>query len=118
GAVAAPALPLVAELGDRASLAVGDEDRVVAEARGTPSLLADAALEHPRASELLEARREADELAHVPCSPRLSFGSGELGQEFGDVLLVARVAARIARRTDSRAPGETLDLEPRVLAED
>ena len=57
-------LPVVAELGDRALLAVGDEHRVVAEAFAAARRVGDPALERrpvPRTS--LAVGRERDELA-------------------------------------------------------
>src|SRR5438128_530017 len=58
-------LPLVAELRDRELLAVGHEDRVVAEALAAARLAGDPALEDPGAADLLPVRRDRDELRDV-----------------------------------------------------
>ena len=65
-------LPLVAELGDRSLLAVGDEDRVVAEALAAARLVGDAAFERPCAAVLRAVGRERDELADVTRARRSS----------------------------------------------
>jgi hypothetical protein len=104
-------LPLVAELGDRPLLALGDEDRVETEALGAPPLVDDAALEDAGASEPLSRRRERDQLADIAGSPVLD--SLELSQQPLDVL-----AACEARRLDAGPAAEPVHLETGVLAED
>src|SRR5689334_7084057 len=103
-------LPLVAELGHRALLAVRDEDRVEAEAFRPARFLGDAAFERARAAELASVRRERDELADVAGAP-----VGLAVERLEDPLDVP--ALRPARRLDARGPVQRIDLEPRVLAE-
>src|SRR5437763_1391571 len=63
------ALPLVAELGDRALLAVRHEDRVVAEALAAARLVDDPAFEGADAAVLHAVGVERHELADVPRAP-------------------------------------------------
>ena len=72
-------------------LAVGDEDRVVAESLGPARLRGDPALEQPGAAGLLAVRRDRDQLADVAGAP--VGGGSERGEQSAD-----RVAAQRAER--------------------
>jgi hypothetical protein len=109
--VGVPALPIVAELSDRALLAVGNEDRVEAEAAGAARLRADPALEHARSADLAAVGRDRDELADVARST-----IGNPGERLEDPLDVAPL--RPAGGLDAGAAAERDDLEPGVLAQD
>jgi hypothetical protein len=118
GAVAVLALPAVAELGDRARLADGNEHRVVAEATRPPSLAGDPAVEDSPAAELHPFRREEDELADVARGAVGALGSGQLREELADVVLVGCARPGEACRADPGGASEALGLEPGVLAQD
>src|SRR5581483_11527591 len=105
-----PGLPLVAELGHRPLLAVRDEHRVEAEAGAAASFLGDPALKRARAAQLAAVRSDRDQLADVARPAVLLARQG-----LEDPLDVP--ALRPASRLDARPPGERLDLEPGVLAE-
>src|SRR5581483_6538522 len=105
-------LPPVPELRDRSLLAVGDEDRVVAEALASGRPFGDAALERAPAPQLAPVRREEDELRHVACAALLE--SLELAQELRHR---RRALGCVARREDAGPAAERVDLEPRVLCE-
>jgi hypothetical protein len=109
--VGVPGLPLVAQLRHRPLLALGDEDRVEAEALGAARLDDDPPLEDAGAAALLALRRERHELADVPGPPVLD--APKLGKEPVDV-----EAAGEAGGPDPRRAVEAGDLEARVLAED
>ena len=110
--------PLVTELGDRLSLAFGDEDGVVAEALFPALLLGNPARERAGAAELLELRGEEDELADVACAATVGSTRRQLIEQPPYVLLVRRARAREPCGADPGASAEAFDLEPRVLAED
>ena len=65
GAVGVLRLPLVAQLGDRARLALRDEDRVIAEAVRAAALVPDRPLERSTAAYLGPVGEEAHELAYI-----------------------------------------------------
>jgi hypothetical protein len=103
-------LPVVAELADGRPLAVGDEDRVVAEAAGAARLGRDAPFDDAAPAEDLAAGCDRDELRDVPCAPVLD--AVELGEELLDR---GRALGRVARGADARPPVERGDLDARVL---
>src|SRR5258708_9419781 len=103
-------LPVVAQLGNRSRLAVGDEDRVVAEAVVTVRRVGDAPREHAGAAVFVAVGRERDELADIT-----RVAARVAGERIEHPARL--VAAGPARRLDTRAPVEALDLDPRVLAE-
>ena len=102
-------LPVAPQLCDRGRLALGDEDRVVAEATRPARLLGDATLERPCATKFLERRRETDELADVARATRFRAEPAQLAEELLDVVLAR---ARPARRAQPGRAAERLDLEP------
>src|SRR5689334_7760666 len=103
-------LPLVPELADRPLLAVGHEDRVVAEAAAPPRRLCDPPLHRAAAPQLLAAGRDRDELGDVARPPVLH--AVELAEELRDR---RRAFRRIARRAQAGPPPERGDLETGVL---
>src|SRR5688572_31291989 len=102
-------LPVVPELGDGARLAVGHEDRVVAEALAPARLERDRALDGGGAAKRLALRRERDELAHVARAPVLD--ALQRVEQRGHPVV------RPTRRLDPGPSAERGDLDPRVLAE-
>src|SRR5262245_35468810 len=112
GAVRVGELPRVPELGHRARLAGGDEDRVVAEPLAPARRVRDPALERPPAAELGAVRAERDELADVARAPRVALHPRERLEQPPDL-----VAGREPRGADSRPAVEAVDLDPGVLAE-
>src|SRR5207244_12993152 len=101
-----------AELGDRLLLALGDEDRVVAETLRTARLVRDSALEHARATDLASARRQRDELRHVARPAPLALDALERGEQPPD-----RVVAAEPRRAQAGAAAEARHLDAGVLAD-
>src|SRR2546430_1123410 len=112
GAVRVLRLPGVPELGHRLRLALGDEDRVVAESLAASGLLGDPALQRPLPAELRPLRRDAHELADVARASPVAVHALELGEERLDRLRGPAGGA------DARPPAEPGHLDPRVLAED
>src|SRR4030081_1155062 len=104
-------LPGVTELGDRPLLAVGDEDRVVAEALAAARLCRNPAADDARPAELLAVGCHRDELRHVPRPALLH--SLELAERLRDR---RRAFGRIARRLDTGPSSQRRDFDPRVFA--
>src|SRR4051794_26490113 len=106
-------LPGIAELGDGALLALGDEDRVVPEALAASRLVRDASGEDAAAANDRALGRDRDKLRHVPC---LAAGdTRELPEQLGD----RRCAfLGVAGGVEPGTPAERRDLEARILAED
>src|SRR5256714_15226544 len=105
-------LPVVAELGHGLVLALGDEDRVEAEARFASRLGGDPAFERAGAASLFIVRAECDELADVARASRAALHPLELPQHPADL-----VAGGAAGRVDSGAAAEAGHLDPGVLPE-
>src|SRR6476469_5541916 len=105
-------LPVVAQLADGRLLAVGDEDRVVAEAAGATRLGRDAPFDDATPSEDLAAGRDRHELRDVARAPVID--AGELVEELFDR---GRALGGVARGADARPPVEGGDLDARVLAD-
>jgi hypothetical protein len=76
-----PRLPVIAELGDRPTLAVRDEDRVKAESARASRLVDDLAGQDAGAAHLLAIRRKGDQLADVAGTPAFSLDAFELGEQ-------------------------------------
>src|SRR5262249_5329788 len=110
GAVRVARLPAVPELGDRALLAVGDEDRVVAEALGAAWLGDDAPLQRARAAQLAAVCVQGHELADVAGATGVALHARERLEQPLD-----RVAGGEAGGVHARAAPETRDLDARVL---
>src|SRR3954468_9784936 len=106
------ALPAVAELRDRPLLAVGDEDRVVAEAAAAARRVGDRSLDDAGAAENRAVGRDRDELGDVA---RSSIGRAlELAEQLRDR---RRSFRRVARRVQPGATVERGDLDAGVLAD-
>src|SRR5579864_7481412 len=105
-------LPLVAELADRLRLAVGDEDRVVAEAAVAAWLERDAAGDDPGAPKLFAVRRDRDELGDVPRATVVD--ALELAQQLRDR---RSTLGCVACRRDAGPAAERGNLDARVLAD-
>src|SRR5437870_3112700 len=105
-------LPSVAELGDRARLAVGDEHRVVAEAFRAARRVGDPTLEHARPAYLASVGCERDELRDIARAPVAD--TLELAEELGDR---GCALGGVARRVQTGASGERMHLDARVLAD-
>src|SRR4051794_12608301 len=105
-------LPRVAELCDCPLFAVGNEDRVVAEALAAARLRRDAPFEDPGASGLAAVRRDRDELGDVTRAPVI--GSPELAEQLRDR---GRALRCVARRVQPRAAVERGDFDAGVLAD-
>src|SRR4029453_5484888 len=112
GAVRVRPLPLVSQLCDGPLLAVGDEDRVVAEPFAAARLLAVPPAELPPPAQRAPPRRQRDELADVAGAPLLAFDPAQDREQVPD-----RFVAAEPRRADPRPAAEAVDLEARVLAE-
>src|SRR5581483_7820026 len=97
-------LPAVAELADRQLLAVGDEDRVVAEAAAAARRVGDRPLDDAGAAELVAVRRDRDELADVARAAIRD--ARELAEQLRDR---RRALRRISRRVDAGPPVERVD---------
>jgi hypothetical protein len=93
--------PPVAELRDRPSLALRDEDRVEAEPARAARLVDDPALEDARSPPLLARGRNCDQLADVARPARRSLHALELGEQPLDVLPGSE-----PRRLDPGPPAE------------
>src|SRR4029079_14851872 len=96
----------------RSLLALGDEDRVVAEALRSRRLPRDSPLKRADPAQLLPARGEEDKLRDVARAALLD--ALELAQQLRHR---GRAFRRVARREDSGPAAERGDLEPRVLRE-
>src|SRR5919108_2352018 len=107
-----PGLPVVAERGDRALIAVGDEDRVVAEALAAARLVRNASRQRACAPKLRLLGRQGDELAHVARAPARTLDAPELGEQPADGIVPAGPG-----RCDAGAAAEPLHLDAGVLAE-
>src|ERR671937_2634370 len=105
-------LPLVAELGDGAVLAIRDEDWIEAEAGRAGRCGRNAARERSGSAQRPPVRPERHELAHVARSPGLALHPVELAQHPADL-----VAGRAARGMDAGPSAETHDLDARILAQ-
>jgi hypothetical protein len=105
-------LPLVSELRDGSLLAIGHEDRVVAETLRPAGLLGDASPENARAAQFPAVGCDQDELADV--ARRAVLDALELAQQ-----LLVRLGAlpSVARRANAGPAPQSLDLEPGVFAE-
>jgi hypothetical protein len=103
--------PVVAELRDCPVVALGDEDRVVAEPRLAAALPRELAFEHAANVDLLSARRKRDDLRDHACAPLVL--TGEVVEE-GVGLVALR---RPARRPHSGAAVERVDLDAGVLSD-
>src|SRR5262249_27483337 len=112
GAVRVARLPAVPELGDRALLAVGDEDRVVAEALGAAWLGDDAPLQRARAAQLAAVCVQGHELADVAGATGVALHARERLEQPLD-----RVAGGEAGGVHARAAIEARDLDARVLSD-
>src|SRR5262245_13004544 len=110
-AVRVLAFPVIAELGHRPLLALGNEDRVVAEPFGAAWFVPDPPLEDAGAA-ALAVRPQRDELADASRPPPLSLDPLELLQQPLD-----RPARSEPCGLDSRTASEAIDLDPGVLAE-
>src|SRR5205085_12498717 len=97
-----------------ARLAVGDEDRVVAEPLRAATLPGDRPRERAGATELLELGREADELADVARPAALGADPGERREQLRHRVLAC---TGDARREKARPAVEAGDLEARVFAD-
>src|SRR2546423_15671077 len=104
--------PLVAELCDRAVLAVGDEDRVEAEALRPARLVGDPSRQRAGTAKLVALRRQRDELADVACVAPVPLDPFELAQQPPHL-----VTGGAARRLHARTAAEPCDLDAGVLAE-
>jgi hypothetical protein len=71
-------LPGVAELGHRGGLALGNEDRVVAEAFASARLVANPAVEGSAATQLVALIGDGDQLAEVAGATAFTFDPGKL----------------------------------------
>src|SRR5918995_393568 len=96
--VRVPALPVVSELRDGVRLALGDEDRVVAEALAATRLARDRPLDGAGPATLLALGGQRDELADVARPPVLD--ALEDVEQRGDAVF------RPARRLDPRSPAQ------------
>src|SRR2546421_2217203 len=105
-------LPCIAKLRNRLLLAVGNEDRVEAEALASAGRVRDPAGERPRSANLVTARRESDELADVARPASVAADSFELAHQPAD--LVARSAPRGMHSGRTVQPG---DLEAGVFTD-
>src|SRR5436190_14106732 len=105
-------LPVVAELGDCARLAVGDEDRVEAEACGAACMRCDPALQRSRPTALFAGWAEGDELAHVSRPPRIAVRALEPPQHPADL-----VPGGAPGGMDARASAQAGDFDAGVFAE-
>src|SRR3954465_5326583 len=105
-------LPRVAELCNGLRLAVGDEDRVVAEPLGAARLRCDRALEDAGAAELRPVGRDRDELGDVARAPICD--TVQLAEELGDR---GSALGGVARGVRARASAEGGDFDSRVLAD-
>jgi hypothetical protein len=105
-------LPLVAELGHCLLLAVGNEDRIEAEAARPARLVDDSTFEDARPSQLAPLRRDGDQLADVAGTPALSPDAFQLGEQALHVF-----SAGEPRGLDPWPASEPVDLEAGVLAE-
>src|SRR5436305_3608743 len=105
-------LPRVTELGDGALLALGDEDRVVAEASAATRLGRDPSLENARTAQLFTVWSDRDELGHVARTAIVD--PFELPQELRDC---RRTLGCVARGLDAGPATERRDLEAGVLAD-
>ncbi len=106
------------ELGHRplvAGVVVGHEGRVVAEAAAAARLVGErslaAAVHHALPAAGLDVGDRAD-VRHAGVAP-----GRDLGQQLGQVLLVARVLTGVARRPHPRRPAQRGGLDARVVGE-
>src|SRR5438874_423686 len=104
--------PLVAELCDRAILAVGDEDRVEAEAFRPARLVGDPSGQRAGTAELVALRRQRDELADGARAASVALDPLELAQQPTHLL-----TGCAARRLHARTAAEPCELDAGVLAE-
>src|SRR5579872_1861455 len=105
-------LPGIPELAACARLAVGHEDRVVAEPAAPARRVGDASVGHARAAQDLAVRTDRHELRHVTSAPvRLL---AELAEQLRDR---GRALGRIPRGRDARTAAERRDLDAGVLAD-
>src|SRR5258708_5239463 len=104
------ALPAVPQFRDGPLLAVGDEDRVVAEALAATRPVDDRPLEDAGAAKLFALRRQRDELGDVARPPVVDALQCVEHRTDG-------VGAAEARRLDAGAAPEPVHLDARVLAE-
>src|SRR5436190_12216852 len=105
-------LPFVAELGNRALLAVRREDRIETEAFAPVRLAGDSPFERAGAAVLVALRRDRDELADIPRAPPVAGDALELAQQPADL-----VTGRASGRLHARPAAEPFHLDAGVLAE-
>src|SRR5690242_12810051 len=105
-------LPLVAELGNRALLAVGHEHRIESEPLGAAGPVRDSPAEGAGAAQLFPVRTDRDELRHVARAPALVFDTIERAEQPAHL-----VAGGAARRGHSGPAAEPVDLDAGVLTE-
>src|SRR5438477_2967280 len=104
--------PVVAELGDRAGLALRNKDRIEAEAGVAARAGCDPAFERALPTALLASRAEGDELAHVPSMSGIALQALKLLQHPPDL-----VPGGAARGMDARASSQAGDFDAGILAE-